>query len=276
MTARSASTVVKPAHRVQAAQQRSHDPRVAGTAAADLRAGQVEVVGEVARRHDDAHRAGGVAQQLAAERSPDQRCQHDGEVLHGLDRGVGVVDRRRHRLGADVGELADAERRVLLHRALEPHADRRAQDRRELGGVGRHLLRRGAPRPHERRAGDDVLADHGGPGQHHVVVDGRPQQDVGVDRLDVPRGVRRQRDRPDRRLGHRLAGDALGREVVLDDVQGVALGLAHHLVDLDRVDEVMDEEHQRQQAGEEQHQRPGDREPREVVRAPALLEMPTV
>jgi hypothetical protein len=44
-------------------------------------------------------------------------------VVHGLLGRVRVVDRRRRHPQADVDELADAERRVLLERALEsdPH-----------------------------------------------------------------------------------------------------------------------------------------------------------
>ena len=70
----------------------------------------------------------------------------------------------------------------------------------------------------------------------------------------------RDRHRPGRYLRRLLAA---GEQPVLDHRQGVALNRFHDRVDLDGVQQVVGEEHQQAQAGEQQHDRAADREPGE-------------
>jgi hypothetical protein len=121
------------------------------------------------------------------------------------------------------------------------------------------------PHLHERGAGDDVLADHARDRHGHASGGRGGDQSLGMDGLQIAGAVRRDLDCP---LGWRrawLGGHADRRQVAVDDLERGALDLAHDLVDLDRVGQMMHEEHQQQQADEEQQQCDGDRESRVLV-----------
>lgn len=118
------------------------------------------------------------------------------------------------------------------------------------------------------RAFDNVLTNHPGHCHHHIQFTGCAQQRLGMDGLDVAGPRCGQGTGPLGRLRRRLCAQAHARQIAVDDLERPVLDPAHDLVDLDRVGQVMDEEHQHQQAEEEQHQGDGDSQPRVLVGAP--------
>jgi hypothetical protein len=109
-----------------------------------------------------------------------------------------------------------------------------------------------------------VVADLPGHHDHHAVANGRPDQRIGVDGLDVAGAGRRQADRHQRRLGAaflRLSVAGLVGIDLVDHRAGLALDLAHDGVDLDRPGQVVDEVDEDADAGQGEGQRPRHGQP---------------
>ncbi|HEX5304200.1 MAG TPA: hypothetical protein VFW50_45125 [Streptosporangiaceae bacterium] len=239
-------------------QQRMRDGRLTGPVAADEAAHHRQVVAEPPGRDD--HHAIAVADDMGAQRPPGERAEDHRQVIDGLDSGVRVVDRRRQRLAGHVDELPDPERGVLLQGPLEPDPDRAVQGPGEGPRIRGGIAGRRRPDPGQGRARYHVFADPEPQAQGQTVPGGRRQQHSRPHRLHISRARGRDRHGPGRCLRRLLAA---GQQAVLDHREGVALDRFHDRVHLYRVQQVVGEEHQQPQAGEQQHDRAADREARE-------------
>ena len=106
----------------------------------------------IRRAKNDAERPGGAEDGVGAEIAPARAAQQAVKLVDGEHGGGRVVDRRGERLDRDIDEDANAEQRVLLHRALGAEDD----------AVAQHLVidRRGAAvEQEERLIGADEIAD---------------------------------------------------------------------------------------------------------------------
>ena len=99
------------------------------------------------------------------------------------------------------------------------------------------------------------------------MFDRHGQQCLGPHGLDIAGFRRDQPDRPRRWRGR----DGFRRpQSIVDDMQGVPLDPGADRVDLQRMREVIGEEHHHRQTGEQQRDRAADREPRELPRTFAI------
>jgi hypothetical protein len=119
------------------------------------------------------------------------------------------------------------------------------------------------PHPAEGGAGDDVLPDPGPQTDGHAVLGGDRQQELRMDGLHVAGLTGDQGDCPLRRSRGDAAdgGNRLGGE----HPSGVVDDALVDRVDLDRVHQVVGEEHDHTQAGEQQQDRAADRQPGELL-----------
>jgi hypothetical protein len=93
---------------------------------------------------------------LRADRTRGQRGQQHSQVLDGLNRGVGVVDRWRERFAGRIDHLPHAKAGIFLRGALEPDPHRRLQVRRKRHCSCTRGLRGGGPDPRQWGTCGDV------------------------------------------------------------------------------------------------------------------------
>jgi hypothetical protein len=94
---------------------------------------------------------------LGAKRPDGEIAADNGEAIKCLDRCVGIVDRWRQSLAADVDLLPDAECDVLLDGALEANPDIGGNRFFKGLGSGRGVLRRGRPNSADDRSTNHML-----------------------------------------------------------------------------------------------------------------------
>ena len=134
----------------------------------------------------------GVHVQPGRYRHPPDAQQQVVQAIDHLDRGRGLVDRRRQRLGRHVDELPDPEGRVLVERAGAAEVE-----------AGQHLVRRGVGPPWTAKTGPPVgtYSPIAGKQLDHAVVP--------VAQPDEPRPVH-----PQHRAEHALEAAGVGRAEV--------------------------------------------------------------
>jgi hypothetical protein len=167
-----------------------------------------------------------------------QQAQQHRQVVHGLDPGVGIVDRWGQCLVADVNQAPQAERDILDHGPLEPDAHRITERRLQQLWVESCPVGGPRPRPGQGRGLDNVVADLPGQPHNQILACRRPDQGVGLDGLNVAGVAGRHDHGRRRRVGTLLlplqVPGRVGVEVV-DDPPGLTLDRTHDRVDLDRV-----------------------------------------